>query len=299
MNNELIRHELVRTNRNFLTTIIILLAISASVFIVYANDFYNIVYGPFPLEPVKIQSMGKKELADKIVPFTGMSEKTYKSMSQTDIEKLKSSEYTNETAILTTKAYKFDGNKYFGLLKGTPVQRLDGFTSNVDFNYSAYALVPFGDGLILVKATNTDIGKGEFKGVFAPMTDSLEMDIKPLIKPEYRDKVFANVFYAMGSFEITVWNNVFLFFILVAITSFLIFKLIRRYRNPKYHPLYKKISIYGDQDNIIKKINDEYLLKESKIYKNEIVTPSFIIKRNFWRTLITLNDQENKIERKR
>ena len=165
-----------------------MIGISASVFMIHANEIYNLAFGPFPVEPSGIQSMDKKEFKDKIVPFTGVSEEVYRDMTQSDIEKIKTSDYSIETTILSMKAFKFDGNKYFGLIKGNPVQKLDGFTNKVDFLYSSYALIPYGNGVILVKATNADIEKGEFKGVFAPMTDSLEMDIKPLISPEYKDK---------------------------------------------------------------------------------------------------------------
>jgi hypothetical protein len=291
MKYELIRNELSRTNRNFMITIIVLIAILAGAAIIQANEIYNLFSGPFPMDNVSIQSMGKKDFSDKANPFTFLSDDEYKIMSQTDIDNIKSNDYSTETAVLSSKAFKFDDSKYFGLLKSKAIQKLEGFTKYVDFSYMAYALVPYGDGYVIVKATNADIEKGEFRGVFAPMTDSLLMEIKSVIKPEYKDKIYSDVFYSMGSFETAARFNLFTIIFFLIIIIYMILRLVRRIINPKCHPIYKKISIYGDPDDVVKNINEEYLLKESKTYKNEIATPSFIIKRGFWRTLISLNDR--------
>lgn len=71
--------------------------------------------------------------------------------------------------------------------------------------------------------------------------------------------------------------------------AFLYIRLIRYYINPYSHPTYKRIEKYGDIEDVINKIEDQFLNEEIKRDGEEYYTTDWIMTKEFFGNKIKLN----------
>lgn len=274
MKNNYVNKMIFKNNAVFLI-IILTVTLSVVCFLkpVYKN-IYNYFCGPFEMKPENLLSIS--ELKDE----GGFIEKPLQNN------------------------YYINGNKFYYRITGyEPIKTRVRYTVNtytdnsqtVVKNIYEYLLLKIEERYLLVRVPLNNSSATKFSGMILPLTPALKHEIKLHSEVLSNDEdLLPFIFDATGNFEKNVYYQLAITITLFAILIFFNYKIIIRIMNPKKHPLYKKLSIYGAPEEIAESITrevmDDYTYEDGKYLR----TYNWNIKRSLFRPDITSNYRTNK-----
>ena len=265
-----------KNNIIFLAVNILLTVIFINITQGYFVNIYNLLLGPFGIPYENLFSVG--ELKDM-------------------------SEYEDYIEHPLDTNFYVNNNKFLYRIKGdssrpSGVQDVEeGFvvfsgvkSQTQSIAVAEYLLLNIKEKVLIVRApmNSTNI---EFGGIILPLTPSLKHEIRVSVDDRsIDDKLLPFILDSTGNYKKDIYFQLTLTIALFAIMLLNYYKIIIRFINPKNHPIYKKIGIYGSEEEVAEGVNKEISdYENSYTYRNCIITTNWIIKNSLFRPSITKN----------
>lgn len=265
-------NKMIHKNNAIFLTLILIATLSVAYFLkpVY-NNIYNYICGPFDMTPEALFSIN--DLSHELVSIENPLRNDY---------------YINDNKFY----YRITGYEPIKTEAKEVVYRSDNDTRVIKSKYE-YLLLKIEDKYLIIRA-RMNSSATKFSGVFLPLIPKIKYDIKlyaDVLSSE--EELIPFVFDATGNLEKRLRSQLLITVSFFAILVFLYYIIIRRIINPKYHPLYKKLSIYGAPEKIAESISrevmDAYTYEDGKYLR----IYNWNIKRSLFRPDITSNHRTN------
>ncbi len=238
------------------------------------------LHGPYEFNSQKFFSSTSDIVIDKVVEMLPREDKAIPSYTFL--------EYSYQDEVKYRFNVKFDSlEKVFDGISGDT--QSVGFESSYRFN-SIY-LGKIGDKTVPVlwDGSSDPVAGAYVSGIFTQPAKIVVSRISQIVPERGPLNINEYVFDARG-IEMETENTDIPFAIMgLALLAFLYIRLIRYYINPYNHPTYKRIEKYGDIDDVVNKIEDQFLNEEVKRDGTEYYTTDWIMTKEFFSNKIKIN----------
>ncbi len=241
-----IQSHIKRTNRNFILTNIIILAVTVLIAAGSHRYLYNFFNGPFETDLETISSMANPSNSLKYY-FSIKGEKSY----QTGLQHI-------------VKRY----DKYTKKVKSETIE-------------SDYLYLQLKKKLLVIKVPHGREGT-QFSGTLEIMPSDVEHELKNIEKEDNNrpeadfKKHVLPVMMDASDFKLAGYIGIAVCSILILIALFNIIRFIKRSQDHKLHPIYKSLSKFGNPEILISNINNELKLKAETQAGKLILTDSWL-----------------------
>ncbi|WP_010250128.1 hypothetical protein [Acetivibrio cellulolyticus] len=279
MKNNFIDNMVLKNNIVFLIINIIITLIVVNITKPYYINIYNFFCGPFDIEFENLNSI--RELKDTF---------DYEDYIEHPL-------YAN---------YYINGNKFFYKVKGN--KSIQSGVQDVQEGYvtfggvksetqsmarSEYLLLNVNEKTLIVRVP-VNSSNTEFSGLILPLSSRLKHEARLSVQDtelaEFDETLLPFMLDATGNFKKDLYYQLAIAILLFAFIIVNYCKITIRFINPRKHPLYKKIEIYGPNDEIVESIMKEVMdYGNSYIEGNYIITTNWIVKKSLFRPCITKN----------
>ena len=295
----IIAREVRRTNINYMIVFGIVLLFAVRTFFVHGEGLYNYFGGPFPADEAVIASWDKVDFHEVLreqeqeAAMEALENLTEEERIERETAREIEAFYAYNFPLLfgaTERVMRVGRNQFLVSLEEREVAyEFPAYATRRDHRFFRFVLLPVGDGYLVTEITPYRLETNQFDGVMIPMHEILQRDLAHHVPEAYFDQIYNVVFYATRTFQNQFFSTLIYLLIILLLVGFLAFRFVRRLINPMRHPIYKKLLMFGDPQKTAAQIDEEFMMKEAKVYRKEAVTKTFRIRKRLFSLDISKN----------
>ena len=273
---------MVRGRRKFLIINIILTILYLLYISVEMNYIVGKLHGPYELDGVKFLSATDNIVISEVIEMKKREDKSIQNFA------LPSTSYMDDEKYRFNA--EFDSFEETGIRYMTPLE--DPSTGEmIDFPLYSVVMGTIGEDKIAILLRGEDIPKAgnKLEGIFTEPSKIILSDISKLTATNGEITLNEYIFDArdieMGSEKFSVS----FLFIGFAFLFYLYFRVIRYYINPYSHPAYKQLYKYGELEEIVNDIENQF--ENEQVYREgkEMMSTDWIMTKDVFKNKIVRN----------